>query len=545
MPVHSEALKSQLDSFGAKLKAGLNPALPSDKLIMENGFRLYSVGRATVQQTDSGLIAGSVEQPDGSSFNVHLDLSFPSSSTCTCPAEHWCAHQTALFFEASRDFMEPVYDFLNDWVTTPQNPAAIPGVMRASDLLKTRTATDDGPDMWMKKITNTAQERLAARSVHKNPYIIEYEGRNLYEDLLKQRPAKREWQPLYELYVSFGLLTYMTDLFNETQISRELLHRACSSFLFYLVEEASGAAEDIGVHALPFEFDQYIGYLRRETAALLTPEKKVFIGQRIDLYRHLWTSLFKREAWRKEERMRLQTLIEEKHDLALSIGYLHQLYLANELEAFAAAAKSMPDTGVDLYLFWLMEAFSAKQYEKARMLVKIADEKLEGYMQQLEKGDSMQSRRFAHWFLTYIDTDWLMEKEPLLYKSLLERMLPYSYTDLSLYFIQIDQYREWVELQLWMDRELPELDRSGLKEAVKHAPEEVLPLFHHGILRLIDERNRASYKKAVRYLKRLRTLYKKLKRVDRWELYINDLLEEKKRLRAFQEECRKGQLTDA
>ncbi|MFK2825584.1 hypothetical protein QYG89_07820 [Bacillus sp. B190/17] len=545
MSVHSETLKSQLGAFGTELKKELSPALSGDQSIIESGLRLYAEARATVDETSGKFIAGSVEQPDGRSLTVHLDLIFPASSRCTCQAESWCAHQIALFFEAFHDYTESVYDFADEWLTAPQSPSAIPGVMRASDLLKTKRAADDGPDAWMNRIKHTAQDRLPPGSVLRNPYVIEYEGRNVYEDLLKRRPTKREWQPLYELYVSCGLLSYITEQLNETAISRELLYRSCSSFLFYLVEEAADAAENIGVHALPFEFDSYINYLRRETARLLAPEHQVFASQRIDLYRHLWTSLFKRESWRKEERLRLHSFIREHNGLTASIGLLHQLYLANELEDFISFAKDLPDTGVDLYLFWLAESFNAKQYEKARMLIQIIEKKLEGYLEELEQMDSMQSRRFVHWFLSYIDTEWLMAKEPLLYKSLLEQMLPYSFSDLSFYLISAGQYREWVELVIWMDSDLTDLDRNGLKEAAKHAPREVLPLYHHGILRLIEERNRASYKKAVRYLKRLRTLYKKLKQADRWDVYIHHLLEEKKRLRAFQEECRKGQLTDA
>ncbi|MEK4027746.1 hypothetical protein MKZ02_04180 [Pseudobacillus sp. FSL P4-0506] len=545
MAVELETLKGQLDAFGAELKIELSSAQSKDQEIMEAGFRQYSNEQVALNHLSTGLISGSVAQPDGESFQVHLDLSSPHLSSCTCSQDGWCAHQLAIFFEARQETAKSAYDFLRDWQTVKPDPAAIPGVMRASDLLKTTMAANDGPEAWMKRIEHAAEERLAARSVHKNPYIVEYEGKQLYEYLLKQRPAKREWQPLYELYVSFGLLTFTTKLFSGTTLSKELLQRSCSSFLFYIVEEAADAAEDIGMHALPFEFDPYIHYLRKETASLLASESTVFTAQRIDLYRQLWTTLFKREAWRNEERQRLQSLLQEKQELTVSIGYLHHLYLADELDAFMAFAKHLPDTGVDLYLFWLMEASNGKYYEKARMLIKIIDQKLEGYLQQLEQSGSIQSRRFVHWFLTYIDSDWLIEKEPVLYKSLLERMLPYSYSELSFYFIQTERYREWVELQLWMDSELPDLDRNGLKEAAKQAPQEVLPLYHHGILRLIEERNRASYKKAVRYLKRLRTLYKKLKRSDRWDVYIHLLLEKKKRLRAFQEECRKGQLTDA
>ncbi len=58
----------------------------------------------------------------------------------------------------------------------------------------------------------------------------------------------------------------------------------------------------------------------------------------------------------------------------------------------------------------------------------------------------------------------------------------------------------------------------------------------------IQQKNRQNYKEAVRYLKKLRTIYKKLKKEEKWEVYFEQLLQKTKRLRAFQEECQRGKL---
>jgi uncharacterized Zn finger protein len=70
----------------------------------------------------------------------------------------------------------------------------------------------------------------------------------------------------------------------------------------------------------------------------------------------------------------------------------------------------------------------------------------------------------------------------------------------------------------------------------------VLPLYHQDAERYILEKNRQSYKQAVRLLKKLAGFYKKLKEQDRWQLYIGQLAERHSRLRAFQEELRRGKL---
>ena len=61
-------------------------------------------------------------------------------------------------------------------------------------------------------------------------------------------------------------------------------------------------------------------------------------------------------------------------------------------------------------------------------------------------------------------------------------------------------------------------------------------------MKAIERKNRKSYKEAVRYLKKLRTIYKKLNKKTTWEYYLENLLEDTKRLRAFQEECQRGKL---
>lgn len=53
--------------------------------------------------------------------------------------------------------------------------------------------------------------------------------------------------------------------------------------------------------------------------------------------------------------------------------------------------------------------------------------------------------------------------------------------------------------------------KEPLKDIEKEAPEAALPLYHLAATEAIEERNRKSYRRAVRYLKKLRTLYKRLK----------------------------------
>jgi uncharacterized Zn finger protein len=79
----------------------------------------------------------------------------------------------------------------------------------------------------------------------------------------------------------------------------------------------------------------------------------------------------------------------------------------------------------------------------------------------------------------------------------------------------------------------------------KNNPSLLMPLYHDAVEFSISNRNRDSYKKAVKYLKKLRTIYKKEKMMDFWDTYLENLLLKTKRLRAFHEECKRGKLIDA
>lgn len=73
-------------------------------------------------------------------------------------------------------------------------------------------------------------------------------------------------------------------------------------------------------------------------------------------------------------------------------------------------------------------------------------------------------------------------------------------------------------------------------------PTLLLPLFLSEVNRLIDERNRPAYKEAIKLLKKVRSLYSKLNQEMRWNSYLELLSAKHNRLRAFQEELRRGNL---
>ncbi|MFZ7946763.1 hypothetical protein ACO1D1_25030 [Neobacillus sp. 19] len=132
-----------------------------------------------------------------------------------------------------------------------------------------------------------------------------------------------------------------------------------------------------------------------------------------------------------------------------------------------------------------------------------------------------------------------------LYERALLVMLPYSFGEYEYMLFERGQFERWGELQAFVGLDFYDLPKDRLKVVEKEQPEVLLSMLHQTAQREIDQKNRASYRLAVRHLKKLRTLYKKLKRVDDWEYFLDTLLERTKRLRAFHEECRRSKLIEA
>ncbi len=115
----------------------------------------------------------------------------------------------------------------------------------------------------------------------------------------------------------------------------------------------------------------------------------------------------------------------------------------------------------------------------------------------------------------------------------------------SLYVEKLMSYgrwRQWIDYQLSHGSDPLGFRAKDLQPIEKEAPEALLPFYHQSVERYVLQKNRDGYKRAVKLLKRLAKLYKKLKREQRWETYIETFAGRHSRLRALQEELRKGGL---
>ena len=127
--------------------------------------------------------------------------------------------------------------------------------------------------------------------------------------------------------------------------------------------------------------------------------------------------------------------------------------------------------------------------------------------------------------------------------QLVSSWLPRSLDFYANYLIEAGLIREWAELTMtYRGYTWENINKNVLRQLESRDPAALIPLYHQWAARLIEEKNRKSYQEAVKVLKKLHTLYNKQKIPKEWHAFILRLTARYPRLRALQEELRKGKL---
>jgi hypothetical protein len=522
----------------------LHPHNVEDAKLVQKGLMLYRQG--LVQQVQIGYDNITATVQDVTPCKIRLDLDFLSVSSCTCPHEGWCRHQMAVFFAAYAR-VDSVAEWVTEWREPMKEKTATTnwGMQTAKDLIKANGVFKPDYGRWVHSFEVSFDTILNAKK-YSSPYIIA-ELFQIYERRIKaSSPVEKEWRLLYEMVgivISFKKLAVLTENsgFAEEAVKRAYLH------LFHnLIEDADELVLKIGVQSLPFDFDEFILKLKDDVFDLLTVSTAQE-HERIYLYRLLWTNLFKKRGWREAEvekiRVRLKELQDWENPNPLIIAGIHLSFLLQEDEHALKMIGITGDETITPYLLHWIELLSQqKAWKRVGPVIDVFSHKIKGYLDFVRTYHTCSA--FVRSALKAI-TPYVVENGRIdLHERVLLATLPYSYGDYEIMLFDRGQYDKWGELQAFMGWNFYELPKDRIKVVEKEMPEVLLAMLHQSAVNEINQKNRSSYKMAVRHLKKLRTLYKKLKRVDDWQYFLDTLLEKNKRLRAFHEECKRSKLVE-
>jgi SWIM zinc finger len=535
---------SQLEGFANDIADLLNPHAAEDAKLVQKGLMLYRQGLVTQLVVGDDFARAKVQ--DVTPVNVDLDLTAISLSECSCPADQICRHQMAVFFAAYGRV-----NSVSEWVDTWREPmrekqaAASWGLQQAKDLMKANGVLKPDYSRWVQSFEVSFDTLLASKK-STSPYVVP-ELYGIYERRIRaSAPIEQEWRLLYELVgvvISFRKLAVYSEA---TNYAEDVVKRAYLHLFDNLLDDAEELVEKIGIQTLPFDFDEFILKLKDDVFEVLTCAKGLEY-ERIYLYRLLWTHLFKKKAWREAEvekiRVRGKELQEWENAVPLMVAGIHlNLLLANDEEA-SRQINLMTDEVVAPYMIHWIEFLSAqKAWKRVGPFIELFLGKIKRYLDHVSGYQACST--FTRTAIRAIGPFCAEANRFDLYEKALMTTLPYSYADYEFMLFERRMFEKWGELQAFVGLNFYDIPKDRVKVVEKEQPEVLLAMLHQSAQREIEAKNRSSYKMAVRHLKKLRTIYKKSKRLDDWQYFLDTLLERTKRLRAFHEECRRSKLIE-
>ncbi len=593
----TEYIAEQLQFAADNMKGLLRPENEEDAKLVQKGLMLFRQGLVYQLRFDGDKMAAAVQ--DVVPVQVVVDLSFLEVSECSCPQEGFCRHQLAVFFQGLSQ-AGSVATWVEEWRQPIQAKkiATNLGLQTARDLLKTSKKFGAGGnyDDWTKTFSQIFRMIMRGQGAPQ-PFVVGDLFRVYWKRIKADAPYEAEWKTLYEVVAavhSFKLLTALSQELEHTDYQIDRYYR----ILFQtIIEGAEMAMKKLSVHSLPFAFDQFIEQLKDDSADLLTVYRPLeFEG--ISFYRSLWSQLLNKAPWREAERQRLEQKLEtdeieragleadaintervwlekqsasneaeqlrlaklktlweveraqaaesgaiHRNHLPVAVGLIHQQILAKNDDQALELMTRLGDPLTPHMFYWLELLTEQKEWKRLGPYIDHFISRLHNYLGLLS--DFNAGTEFTMLAMEVL-APYCTETGRLdLFERTLTQTLPYSYREYEAYLFQQMAFDKWVELQAYVGVELSYMSKNDLKEVQKADPASLLPIYHQTVQDLINMKNRGSYREAVKLMKKIRTIYKKIHRTPDWDRFFEQILNSTKRLRAFHEELQRGKLLNA
>jgi hypothetical protein len=523
-----------LKFLAEEMRTRLQPDSEEDAKLVQKGMLLYRQGLVNQLKFESDQVYATVQ--DVTPVKVRLDLTFFDTSDCGCPNFGICRHRLAVFFAAYAQ-MSSVSEWIEQWREPfkAKTSATHLGVQRAKDLLKTSGKLEQDYTRWIEAFDESFQTILTPNKIP-NPYVLNELFQVYRRRLRASAPLETEWKLLYELIAT--VFSFQKII----QLTQELEHpdarRYFTPLLDELIEDAEEFIQKLGIQTMPFAFDEFLASMRHDSSRLLE-NNSTFPVERLMLYRLLWTHLFKKKNWREEE---LEN-IAGSTEFELIVAEIHQYFLLNRDHEALEKVKQLGPMCMPFLHYWLELLTAKRDWSRIKPYV---EQFIDFSKVHLKDYRSEQQRRhFARAIIQSILPYCREMNQNDLYERALNNLLPYSYAAYDTFLFEAGDYERWCALQAYIGVDLAWIGKERINILAASSQETLVILYHQSIQQQIDLKNRQSYREAVRQLKKLRTLYKKLKRLPEWDEFLELLVDKTKRLRAFQEECKRGKLIHA
>jgi hypothetical protein len=480
-------------------------------------------------------------------YDVKIDLEFVAASECTCPYDGFCKHMAAAFFYVYSVYARPdsfVRQVRQELRQEREPLRQASSLHRKTVLLGGNAAPPDSTAIlkesepaagWL-AFMEAQFESFADKNGRHRHYLDEY-----YQAALQTVTQPTLWwsrtaRQVYALLAGVFVMGRLEDDYR----SRE------SGFAFYvtgypetaklLLDKWTAVIKEIdGPEArrlLPEHLDVLAERLR---GALLDRPA----GSPVDwaaAYRQLWAKLLNDPERMNRETELLQSALERREEPGagrdtVMAAIVNFDLLRGQDDAAWDRWKQIRPFQTELLLPHLSDWSAQGEWSRVWSWL----QRLAPAMKAANEKTFQALCRLGHEAANRLDCGeaWIGQ---------LQALLPKSYSMYTEYLIQTGRYRQWVNFHLAERISFSELYPVDLRKIEAHDPALVFPLYHQTIDRCIVQKNRTAYKEAIRLLKKLGGLYGQLGQTDRFDRYVERLARRYSRLRAFQEELKKGKL---
>lgn len=512
---------------------------------IKRGFQYFKQGRVQSAEIGTGGVIEATVQ-GSETYRVRLNSLSLEDSECSCPVSQGCKHMVAVLMDYAQIQGRSVHALANAHAAgfgTRANGGQ--GAAAQQERQNAETAN------WRDKAEQLADQPISAwyelfelctASLGANTQSSFYAKNALASLHHIKPPLPPAFDPLYELHAHLFVLGKLVKQPNVWASSGTYLgyhnHIAADHTLHVIGQILTGGLPEAEVSTLEPRLDETLDRIRQNM--LVEPRNRRYYAQTYIQFWMYWKHPFHAEPAVYEDELRL--LQRAEAELGTSLSRTHWMiaqglmyFYLNQDDAAWAIMEAVHDKGdlpIASILHFFQIIYDAGEWERLeRWLIRL------GPMLESNIAGHMRSYQ-SYW-------EAVVEQRPEALERMwdtLRRMLPYSMNIYQEALVNYGEWELWIDLQLSLKREPLEFRVSELQPIEKNAPELLLPFYHQAVERYILHKNRGGYKAAVKLLKRLAKLYKRLKRQERWDLFISALSVRHSRLRAFQEELRRGKL---
>lgn len=370
------------------------------------------------------------------------------------------------------------------------------------------------------------------------PYLLNMYGlmmlKKMDETKMKMPVEKRG---IFTVIVHVRLLEHLLNWFLHSRYSYEEIEDTCYQLIGSVSSQIEKGLEQLP-EPLPFSFDSLYKPLQKDVRELLFLEGP-FKSDVLSVYWLLWRKFLIRQPSLQNDELRFARETAKRGNTGSSwhISYIFQLVLAGRTDDALHELKKVETKEPDLILSIIQYYVSAKHWQEAGKMISFFIEhvrKMLSAMEERKIPPFLQSA--ANILQKFAEQTGKFEY----YEQALIQMLPYSSRELAAFYFERRNYKKYIEFI--QAAGLEDISGYALKTIMQEDPSLLLPYYHQAVKKAILRKNRQSYKEAVRALKKLRSIYKKLKKEHVCDRYFQDLMGKTRRLRAFREECQRGKL---